>query len=102
MKTYTKPSTKTNVTIYDKVNNNGDHFTNDELINADGFIVCHPFADDDCPISAMHKDGIVALTIERDSYDIPMDDIKKIIDICEIYYLTESIEDVRNFLNINN
>lgn len=73
------------------------HFLPEEIEEADAFIVSYPFGKP-YPIVAYVKNGYIQLTIDRDCYEIELQFIHLIGDIAEIYYETEDVTLVREYL----
>lgn len=73
------------------------HFLPEEIENADGFIVSYPF-NQPYPIVAHIQNDFIQLCIDRDCYEIELQFVHLIADIAEIYWDTEDVTLVREYL----
>ena len=74
------------------------YFPDYELENAEGYIVCYPYGHKDAPITATYGNDFIYMTIDRDCYQFEMSFIHLVGDIAEIWYDTEDVTLVREYL----
>jgi hypothetical protein len=69
----------------------------DYYCECDNYILVYPYAHLSAPLEALqYKSGTFSIIIDRDEYQTK--DIELVYRICEIYYDTESVIDVRDYL----
>jgi len=100
----TNPETETIVTAYAtnfETEYRDAFFHPSELEDADGYIVALPYGEK-APILATLKDKRIYVTFERDCYDFEMHFIHLLGDLAEIWYDTEDIDMIREFIKSYN
>ena len=77
------------------------HLTDEEIEDSDGYIVVYPYGQKSAPIVSTIKGKYIYLTIDRDCYEIEKEFIQILGDIAEIYFDTEDVTFIREYLAKN-
>lgn len=105
--TTTNPMTKTYFNIYnvaDVQNNQLDlsiadevnefYLDGEDLTNTSDILIVYPFGDA-YPIYALRKDDLYEIVFDRDIFSVSLEDA---IAMSEIWYKTENVIDIRNYI----
>jgi hypothetical protein len=68
-----------------------------EFCECDNYVLVYPYGYTNAPLEVLENKGTYSVTIDRDEYIT--EDIEVVYRICEIYFDSEDVTNVREYLN---
>lgn len=68
-----------------------------DYCECDNYVLVYPYGNTNAPLEVLQTKGDYSIVIDRDNYIITSIDV--LHRICEIYFDTECVTEVRNYLN---